>query len=362
MVRVCSQGEIKIASSSPGRCPLRRRAGNNAKMAYEWHGSPGTTIIIIAVACCFGWIPIVVLVSIVGALRRRYGRQKDNQDDKPVGWHPKQPKLEIPNPIYHSTGGSLERTLSARTFNSESSYDLKRWESHSSWDPIKPFEYDDGESIYRGAPGGVARPNSIRSNYTARSRIVTASTPATPGRASSIRSVASHRSHQGPPGSHLAHAPPLPQQQSRTSSRRGSVSNNHDGPPVTFQINDAYYDTTPLPAMPSTPKLAMHIREPTSNSRPTSSRGSGSGSGSGPAAQGRRGTSREKPSDVPRDWGHRGHRGHRESPKPATAKAGQEDSLRGRRSKQSISGRRGSLHAQTFDTPVVDWFNQPHAM
>ncbi|KAK4161523.1 hypothetical protein QBC43DRAFT_302876 [Cladorrhinum sp. PSN259] len=339
-------------------------------MGYEWHGNPTTTVVIIAVTCCFGWMPIVIAVSIVGKIRAKYGKTKSDVENKPAGWHPKQPKLETPSPIYHSTGSILERTLSNRTLNPEAKYDLKRWESHSSWDPVKPFEYNDNESVH-----GIARPNSIRSNYTARSRALQPPTTGTPSRSSSIRSVASQRSHQDPPGRHLAHAPPRPQQ-SRTSSRRGSVSSNYDGPPVAFQINDAYYDTTPLPEMPvlpAAPKLAVHIREPSSNSRPTSSNGSGSGSGSGAAAEGPRGTWREKPSAAPRE-------GHREAPKSAMAKGGgaaggggrQDDGLRRHRSKQSISDakgadrvappRRGSLHSQTSNTPKEDWFDQPHAM
>ncbi|KAK4222240.1 hypothetical protein QBC38DRAFT_490375 [Podospora fimiseda] len=299
-------------------------------MGYEWHGNPGTTVLLIALVVCFGWIPVVILVSVYGCLRRKYGKPSISDNDKPATWHPKQPQLETPSPIYHSTS------------TASSSYDLKRWDSQASWDPIKPYDHDGGESIYGG------RPNSVRSNYTARSKL--------PSRSNSLRSVASYRSQQDPPGSHLAHGPPLAvPQHGRASSRRGSTSSNQDGPPVAFQINNTYYDTTPLPAMPPTPKLPMHTREPSTNKRPTLSRGSGSGSGSGASAQGRSGTSRERPSDASHDSG---RRDQRDSPNS--------DGLRGHRSRQSVSSvSRGSIDAQTFDLPKEakeEWSYQPHAM
>lgn len=320
-------------------------------MAYEWHGSAGNTIIIIALVICFGWVPVVAAVSIFGKIKARWFNPEENAELHPVGKHQKQPELATPNSIYHSTAGTLERRGSTKTLDSgEFGFDLKRWDTQSSWDPIRPFEYNDSESMHGG---GLARPNSIRSNYTARSRITATPTSVMPSRASSIRSVASQRSHHEPPQRQLAPAPPLPQQ---SRSRRGSMSSNYDGPPVAFQINDTYYDTTPLPA---TPKLPMHIRDP-SSSIPTWSRGSGSGSGSGSAsggaAQSSRGTLREKPSDVSRDGD------HRESPRSAFWAHRHHAGVAESSPSRFPPSRRVSIHAQTIEPPEPDWMNQPHAM
>ncbi|KAK4456744.1 hypothetical protein QBC42DRAFT_321541 [Cladorrhinum samala] len=340
-----TEERISIPWGSRRPTTASRRDGGNAKMAYEWHGNAGNTIIIIALVLCFGWVPIVVAVSVFGKIKARWFNPEKNVELHLAGKHQKQPVLATPNPIYHSTAGTLERRGSVKTLDSsEFGFDLKRWDTQSSWDPIRPFEYNDTESIHRGR---VARPNSIRSNYTARSRITAAPIPAMPSRASSIRSVASQRSHHEPPQRQLAPAPPLPQQ---SRSRRGSVSTNYDGPPAAFQINDTYYDTTPLPP---TPKLPLHIRDPSSSRLTFRSSGSGSGSAFG---SGSKGTLREKPSDVSGDGE------HRESPRSAIRAHRHQAGIAEPSLARLPAPRRGSLHAQTFEPPELDWMNQPHAM
>ncbi|KAK4202414.1 hypothetical protein QBC40DRAFT_44143 [Triangularia verruculosa] len=349
-------------------------------MGYEWNGDPTTLIVIIACSVCFGWVPIVTVVSIVRNFRARArAKRGSNGSDSDIESQGGRPSTapDVPRPLqtYHpSSTKGLERSASSRTRSSTDGYDLERVDTNSSWDPIRHSFHYDNESLWGG--DGLSRQNT-RHRPVHFPTHVHNNTPS-PSRPASIRSVAS--SHRQP-----------------SRSRRGSIASNYDNAPAAFQINDTYYDTTPLPTIPKAVNTAA-----TASSRPTSSKGSGNS----PQSQQqqlhggrRRGQSLDVPRDsdsLPRDFPrpntsmtrrgigeygdlygsqrqraiHRSHRPPQPSsasrranhPRPGYSENMEDDpTMSGALPPVSLPPRRGSLHAQTFERPA--WLDdEPHAM
>ncbi|KAK0620411.1 hypothetical protein B0T14DRAFT_231542 [Immersiella caudata] len=282
-----------------------------------WQGNITLTLVIIALVICFAWIPVVAVISLFhnGRVRirrffeRRGWMRPAPDEEKRVAQQQKAPWVQRPPPAYpNPSSRALERTVSTRTHNSVASWDpIRRWETGSSNDP----------QATRASPG---RSSPGRSNF---------SRPM-PSRASSVRSMASN--HQ-----------PSGQSRSRRPSNPGTAG---DLPPVTFQINDAYYDTTPLPDRPPSSGAAnikpSASRSQSRASRPHSQASAGSGS------QSRKATSfdaaRQESGRDPDDpfW-----------QSPGTSNSQLPPSF-------SPPPRRASLSAQAFEWPT--WLDQPHAM
>ncbi|KAK4185685.1 hypothetical protein QBC35DRAFT_297926 [Podospora australis] len=355
-------------------------------MGHEWHGNVHDTIVMIGMVCGFGWVPVVVAVSVARNIKKRFEAKRDQataahaaeDEENRTGGHPKQPELLTPTPTYQP-GKQLERSMSTRTSNSDrsSAFDLKRWDTNGSWDPIRPFDFD--TESFKGGGDGLTRNNTTRTTYS-RHRIVPPTHHATPtsSRASSTRSV---------------------------RSRRGSTSSMYGGSPAAFQINDTYYDTTPLPTstpLPTFGSLAAAGTRAVNNganigtasSTGSSSEVSGapsaaeSGSPSSstrkssipqPSSQSRRGRSVESPREtarrepsrsrsrstgrgneeshtVPSPRSYRRHRDMDETPEVPALPA--MPTIPG--SSRLPPSRRGSLHEQTFEGP--NWTDQPHAI
>ncbi|KAK0736214.1 hypothetical protein B0T21DRAFT_176510 [Apiosordaria backusii] len=365
-------------------------------MGYEWHGDPTTIIVAIACSVCFGWLPVAAVVSIVRNLRARArAKRGSNGSDSDIESHGGRPAgaPDVPKPLqtYHpSSTKGLERSASSRTRRSTDGYDLKRVDTNSYWDPIRHSFHYDNESLW--GEDGLSRHNSRHRPVYFPTHVH--NNMPSPSRPASIRSAAS--SHR---------------QQSR--SRRGSIASSYDGGPAAFQINDTYYDTTPLPTVIRTVANAAP-----SNSRPTSSRGSGHAPQSQQPQQRqqqqeqqqqqqqqhqgnrRRGQSLDAPRDsdsLPRDvprpntsmarrdigdhedlYGYQRqraiHRSH-QPPQPSSAsrrannqRPGYSESIHdddmtmsGALPPVSLPPRRASLHAQTFERPA--WLDEePHAL
>ncbi|KAK4175761.1 hypothetical protein QBC36DRAFT_291167 [Triangularia setosa] len=375
-------------------------------MGYEWNGDPTILIVVIACSVCFGWVPIITVVSIVrncrARLRAKRGSNGTAADLESHGGRPNSAP-DIPKPLqtYNPTSTKgLERSASNRTRSSMDGYDLKRVDTNSSWDPIRhSFNYDN-ESLW--GRDGLSRHSSRHRPVNVLSH-VHHNTPS-PSRPSSIRSVTSSQRQQ-------------------IRSRRGSRASNYDNAPTAFQINDTYYDTTPLPKVTRPVNTAA-----VSTSRPTSSKGSGHAPTSQqpwerqqqqpqqqpkqehqqqPQAGRRRGHSLDVPRDsdsLPRDVPRPStslirrdigegqdfhsqipraiHRSHR-PPRPSSSSSSSSSSAASRRADSrrpshnesidndmNLSGalppvslplRRGSLHAKTFERPA--WLDEePHAI
>ncbi|KAM7207218.1 hypothetical protein V8F20_002484 [Naviculisporaceae sp. PSN 640] len=196
-------------------------ADSSRKMAWEYHGNATTIILAIALTLAFGWVPILIVVSLVQHGKRRWAAPPPDQE-KVVAQHQKQPELPQPPPIVPQP---LERTASNRS--SRSYEPIRRWDTGSSWDPVS--RRWDAESTAEP----LARNNSVRSTFPR------GSVPAMPmpSRASSVRSISSLH-----PGSASVGA---------RNNRRGSISSIVSGPPGgSYKVDKAYYDTTPLPELP----------------------------------------------------------------------------------------------------------------
>ena len=235
--------------SSPAKTSTRA-ADEAGKMAWNWHENVTLLIVAIALSICFGWVPVVAVISLVHNGKRRFRSFFEERgwvapvpdEEKRVARLQKAPEIQKPPPVVPR---GLERSASTRTHASISTYDpnpLRRWETGSSWDPIRRWDTS-------STADPTARNNSLKSNY---SRGVPPMPM--PSRASSIRSVASM--HQGP-GSISGR------------SRRGSVSSVVSGSPGSYQVETAYYDTTPLPQPPIA--HASNFTRPMSAARPRSS-------------------------------------------------------------------------------------------
>ncbi|KAK5658277.1 hypothetical protein OQA88_2252 [Cercophora sp. LCS_1] len=184
-------------------------------MAGEWNGNVTVTLVAIALVVCFGWIPVVALISIF-----HNGRAGLRASAERRGWVLPPPKEGtriarqqkapyIPRPqaaLVNPSPRNLERAMSTRSKH-----------SFVSWDPVK--RWDTISSTEAGPKN-----ESPRSNF---------SRPMPPPtRANSVRSAGPHpASGQG-------------------RGRRSTVNMPPDLPPQAFQINDTYYDTTPLPKRP----------------------------------------------------------------------------------------------------------------
>ncbi|KAK4677660.1 hypothetical protein QC764_0047120 [Podospora pseudoanserina] len=357
-------------------------------MGYEWNGDPTILIVVIACSVCFGWVPIITVVSIVrhcrARLRAKRGSNGTNSDAESQGGRPSTAP-DVPKPLqtYHpSSTKGLERSASSRTRSSADGYDLKRVDTNSSWNPIRHSFHYDNESLWGG--DGLSRSNS-RHRPPYFPTHVHNTTPSL-SRPASIRSVAS--SHR---------------QQSR--SRRSSMASNSDNAPAAFQINDTYYDTTPLPNVTRTVNPVV-----ASSSTPTSSKGPGQSpqqrqqkqpkqDNPHPPQRNRRrrhsldarrdsdsltrdisrpNTSMtrrevEEYEDLDNQKQNATHRSHR-PPRPGSASrrgshpapGGSEEtdddlSMAGALPPAKLPPRRASLHAQTFERPA--WLDEePHAM
>jgi len=188
-------------------------------MGWDWQGNVTATILIIALVVCFCWIPVVTVLSLVHNGKRRFrtvfeekGWVKPDEDEqKRLARLGKAPEIKKPPPA------RLQHSPSLRTQPSASSYNrLSRWNTEASWDPIKRVD----TASTSGEP--VARNNSLRSNYS-RAHMV-------PSRPGSVRSVSTAH-HPGP-----VHG-----------GRTRRLSFNNGLRPTSFHVDNAYYDTTPLP-------------------------------------------------------------------------------------------------------------------
>ncbi len=221
----------------------------------DWNGDVTVTIVIIALVICFAWFPIVTIFSICHNAKQKYRAFFERRgwvapavsEEKRTARQQKMPEIPKPMPTLptHSARG-VERAMSTRSYGSAASWEpLRRWETTSSGDtvPLRQQHYD---------PTGMSRNNSMRSNFSRPMPM--------PSRASSVRSVASMH-----PASAAAPGP--------SRSRRPSMN----GPPPSFQMENAYYDdTTPLPDRPPS-AVRAHSRSPSSSrSHPTVPSGSGS--------------------------------------------------------------------------------------
>ncbi|KAK0621671.1 hypothetical protein B0T17DRAFT_618092 [Bombardia bombarda] len=192
-------------------------------MGWAWNGNATLTIVIITLVICFSWVPIITVMSLYQHGRARIraffaarGWVAPIKEEEKVTQHPKMPEIQKPPPIFNN-GLARERSMLTRTYGSSmlTNDPLRRWDTGLSWDPIRRY---DAASVLSEGPM-AARNNSLRSNFSRPMQMAPM-----PSRASSIRSV----STQG-------------------RSRRPSVSSMVGRPPGAFQINTAYYDTTPLP-------------------------------------------------------------------------------------------------------------------
>lgn len=210
-------------------------------MAWDWHGNVTVIIVAIALIICFGWLPVTVIISLIQNGKRRFRSVFERRgwvtpvpdEEKRVAQQQKAPEIPKPQPV-------LTRSGSTHTHGSASTdHPIRRWDTGSSWDPIRRWD----TSSTADPP---ARNNSMRSDF---SRLAVPPMPM-PSRASSIRSVATM--HQGP-GSIGGR------------SRKGSVNSIVSGSPRSggFQVETAYYDTTPLPQMP--PAHVANLTRPISS-------------------------------------------------------------------------------------------------
>ncbi|KAK0641673.1 hypothetical protein B0T16DRAFT_393919 [Cercophora newfieldiana] len=287
----------------------------------EWQGNITLTLVIIALVICFAWIPVVAIISLFhnGRVRmrafaeRRGWMQPPPDEEKRIAQQQKAPWVQRPPPAFpNPSPRAIERTVSSsRT----------RRDSTASWDPIRRWE-----TVSSSNDPPAARPSSAaaaRSNF---------SRPM-PSRASSVRSTTS------------AHHP-----SGQSRSRRPSThSAPPDMPPVAFQINDTYYDTTPLPENRPSSGGSAYAKPNASRSQSRASR-SHSQASAGSSSHSRRGTSLDV---ARRNVG-------RDSDDPFWQRPVASSSTELPPS-FSPPPRRGSLHAQAFERPA--WLDdQPHAM
>ncbi|KAK3361133.1 hypothetical protein B0T24DRAFT_599483 [Lasiosphaeria ovina] len=313
-------------------------------MAYgDWNGNSTTTLVAIALVVCFCWVPVLAVLSIFRKCRVRFRAYFEERgwvapvpdEEKRLARQQKAPEIRIPPPVHNRK--SHQRSHSALTYNSAasnetlrmvdtaSSWDpIRRFDSASSWDPVRRFDPTGTGSPPSIAPS-MARNNSLQSNF---SRPIQS-------RAASVRSVSSTTA--------LAAGV-----QGRT--RRPSTSN---GPPVSFQTETAYYDTTPLPT-----QMPSNIKSDYAKSFTGRSHTSGSPGASSPN---RRGTSLDaaRPPTPARSP---------EQPQRQRARTNEEPWWENRpqeahpsRPMPRVPPRRGSLNAtQAPERPC--WLDTPYAM
>ncbi|KAK4454277.1 hypothetical protein QBC34DRAFT_156166 [Podospora aff. communis PSN243] len=234
-----------------------------------WQGNITVILIVIAVVICFAWIPVVAIISLFHNGRARIRKFFEKlgwmrpapDEEKRIARQQKAPWVQKPPPAYpNPSARALERTASTRTHHSV-----------ASWDPTRKWET--ASSILNDPPAAakpsLGRSGSGRSNF---------SRPM-PSRASSVHSVAS--SVRSTASNH--------QSSGQSRGRRLSAPAAPDLPPLIFQINDAYYDTTPLPDRP--PSIGpSNVKLSASRSQSRASR-SHSPASAVSGSQGRRGTS-----------------------------------------------------------------------
>lgn len=194
--------------------------------AGDWNGSFTIALVIIVGVVCFSWIPIVIGINLVRKSKAKF-RAKKPDEEKPAVPPPKPPYVQKPQPVFldHSANNStknLERTASTRTHNSA-----------MSWDPVRRWDTGASRDTTYVEQSPTPKNNSMRSNF---------SRPM-PSRANSTRSVASSSSSAGP---------------SRTRRQSINLKAGYEVKPMAFQINDTYYDTTPLPD--STPPIGAYAK------------------------------------------------------------------------------------------------------
>jgi len=194
--------------------------------AGDWNGNLTVAVVIVIGVVCFSWVPILLVINCIRQFRAKFRAKKQDEENASAP-PPKPTYVQKPQPVFlnHSANNStnnLERIASIRTHNST-----------MSWEPVRKWDTSGSRGATLVDPPPTPRNNSVRSNF---------SRPM-PSRANSIRSVASSSSSVG---------------SSRPRRQSINLRAGYEVQPMAFQINDTYYDTTPLPE--NTPPIGTYVK------------------------------------------------------------------------------------------------------